>query len=62
MTDPFLHHEALDRAQMLADMFARHLADHPFIVARPDLADRCSTIADALGELYQAIGQTAPNP
>lgn len=56
MTDPFSQHEALDRAHLLADAFQRHLADHAFIRAHPDLAARCDLIADALGELYQAIG------
>jgi hypothetical protein len=60
MTDPFSHHEALDRAHIFAEMFAAQLVDHPFIMARPDLAARCDQIADALGALYQAIGATEP--
>ncbi len=60
MTDPFSQHEALDRAHLLADTFQRHLAGHTFIRAHPDLAARCDLIADALGELYQAIGTLEP--
>lgn len=56
MTDPFLHHEALDRANLLAEAFDRQLARHPFIQAQPALAARCEAISTALAELYQAVG------
>lgn len=62
MTDPFLQHEALDRAHLLADSFQRQLADHAFIKAHPDLAARCDEIAAALGSLYQAIGSFDVDP
>lgn len=56
MSDPFSQHEALDRAHLLTEILHRHLADHPFIRAHPDLAARCARIGEAMAALYQAIG------
>lgn len=50
-----LQHEAGDRAYVIAQQFNDVLKNHPFVAERPDLNDRCDQIADALGELYQAI-------
>lgn len=58
MTDKYSKHEALDRAQLLAEVFEGQLAQHPFIKADPSLSSRCDAIADYLGALYQAIGQS----
>lgn len=52
--------EAQDRAHVLAESFDTHVAAHPFIRAHADLAQKCEAIAEALGELYQAIGQADP--
>ena len=54
--DPFSRHEALHIASVMLDMFGRYLAEHPFILASPELTSRADSIADALGELYQALG------
>ncbi len=59
MMDEFSHHEALDRSSLIAEVFEQQLANHAFIKAHPDLAKRCDRIADALGELYQAIGRVS---
>ena len=54
--DEFHKHEALDRAHLFSDQFERHLASHPFIETTPQLKDKADQIANALGDLYQAIG------
>ena len=61
MMNKFSHHEAMDRALMIADIFEKHLCQHPVIANNPDLAHRCEQIADGLGALYQAIGRSGLN-
>lgn len=55
--DAFSRHEALDRAHLIAEIFDTHLLHHAYIQATPELARQCEQIAEALGALYQAIGQ-----
>jgi hypothetical protein len=50
--------EALDRTHVVASHFDAHILNHPFITAHPDLEAQSRAIGDALGALYQAIGQT----
>lgn len=55
--DAYSQHEALDRAHLIAEIFDRHLVRHGYIQASPELTRQCEQIAEALGSLYQAIGQ-----
>jgi hypothetical protein len=50
--------EALDRTHVVACHFAEHVRNHPFITGHTDLEAQSRAISDALGALYQAIGQT----
>lgn len=55
--DPFLAHEALDRAASAATIWQNLILDHEFIRQNPDLARQAEAIAKAIGALYQAIGE-----
>lgn len=58
--DKFHWHEALDRTNIMAEMFEAHVAAHPVIRRTPDLLQLALSISDRIGELYQAIGRTDP--
>lgn len=51
-----LRHEALDRVHVLAEGLGQNVIDHPFLVSRPDLTVLADRAAEALADLYQAIG------
>ena len=55
--DPFLRHEALDRAGVIAANFERDLLDHPAVQGDPTVKALAETAMDALSALYQAAGQ-----
>ncbi len=55
-TDPFLAHEALDRASLLAEIWERHICHHSFVAANPDLASAAAQIGDMIGDFYQQVG------
>jgi hypothetical protein len=54
--DEFSGQEALNQAQLLAEIFEIQLAQHPLIKADADFTIRCEAIADQFGALYQAVG------
>lgn len=49
-------HELLDRTALVADLIERQLVDHPACVSNPDWYAAARRAADALSELYQAVG------
>ncbi len=55
-TDPFLAHEALDRASMLAEMVENYLLYHPYVAFRSDVKALVEQAANALQLAYQRIG------
>lgn len=57
LSDPFLRHEALDRAHILLDHFERSVATHPFVEADAELKAQADAIAERMAELYQSIGR-----
>jgi hypothetical protein len=55
-------HEALHMAHVFGEMVDGQLAQHPAVLMNPEwkmLADRA---AEALADLYQAIGAVHPDP
>lgn len=58
--DPFTVHEALHVAYLLQDSAERYLADHPAVVARPEIRALADRAVEALGEVYQALGGVPP--
>ena len=50
-------HEALHTASVLAAVVEEHLVDHPAIVLDPECFRLASRAAEALADLYQAIGR-----
>lgn len=61
-TDQFSALEALHSTHLIADMFARHVEEHPFVQAYPALAQKAKAISDGMGALYQAIGSLPIDP
>ncbi len=55
--DPYLTHEALDRAWMLANMVETHLADHPYIAARAGLRRKADQAVKNLIDIYMIVGR-----
>jgi hypothetical protein len=55
--DPFLAHEALDRAHTLSTMFDTLLLEHAYIEANEDLKTITKMISENLAELYQHLGR-----
>ncbi len=54
--DPFLAHEALDRAHMVGEIIEDHLANHPYIRAHDDIKLKVDQALYILAEVYQLIG------
>lgn len=54
--DDYHRHEALDRANMLANMVATWLLEHDYIAAHPELTRKAAEAFEALSALYQEIG------
>lgn len=55
--DPFSVHEALDRSSVFAELIQGRLCEHTFIKSQPELLALADTAAQALYDLYQAVGQ-----
>lgn len=54
--DPFLIHEALDRAHVMLCMVEEHLGTHPAVLMYPDVREKVTAALDALADAYQLIG------
>jgi hypothetical protein len=52
-------HELLDHSCLVADLFAREIAEHP-AARHPKLAARIKRIGHDLYDLYQKIGSLVP--
>jgi len=52
--------EALHATHMAEALVDTHVRQHPAIAQTPELAARADAVLEALGDLYQAIGQAAP--
>jgi hypothetical protein len=59
--DDFSWHEAMDRAAMLADTYAHHVAEHPVIETNPELRNLADAALKAMFDLYQRLAQVAPH-
>jgi len=55
--NPFLMHEALDRAFIIYKMVEDRLLDHPVLVRNPEWAKKAKTASDELFELYERISE-----
>ena len=58
-TDPFLSHEALDRAHVAAEYFEEHVLGHSYIASNKDLFAQATEIRDRMQSLYQQLGSQA---
>lgn len=54
-------HEALHMTSVLVNTVSEHLVEHPAIMLNPSWHALAEKAADALAELYQAIGQEHMN-
>ena len=52
--------EALHATNMAETIVETHVRHHPAIAQTPELAAKADAVLEALGELYQAVGQAAP--
>ena len=52
--------EAQHVTHMMVGMFDDYVCNHPAVRQTPELAARADAILEALGDLYQAVGQTRP--
>ncbi len=52
--------EALHATHMAETIVETHVRQHPAIAQTPELAAKADAVLEALGELYQAVGQAAP--
>ena len=50
-------HEALHMAHVLAELVETRLCEHPAIQANPGWQNKAAAAAQALQQLYQAIGE-----
>ena len=55
--DQFSEHEALDRTHCIQHMLEQLLLDHPVIQGDAEFQELAEKAAEALAELYQAIGR-----
>jgi hypothetical protein len=55
--DAFSGHEVLHVASIASDFFDRHLVEHRYVKAHPELAAEAERISGALGEFYQLCGR-----
>src|SRR5690606_21938904 len=51
------YHEALDRVAVACAHIEEHIGEHPVLRRHPELAAIFDRAAEALAELYQAIGR-----
>ena len=56
----FHWHEALDRANMLNEMWVAHIEEHPVIKRSPALCKLAGQIGDMMAQLYQMVGSEDP--
>lgn len=52
--------EALHATHMAETIVETHVRQHPAIAQTPELAAKADAVLEILGDLYQAIGQAAP--
>lgn len=52
--------EALHATHMAETIVETHVRQHPAIAETPELAAKADAVLEALADLYQAIGQAAP--
>lgn len=50
-------HEALHTTSVMLDSVDRHIADHPAVLARPELYRLAHRAQEALFNLYQELGE-----
>lgn len=55
--DPFVRHEALDRAALIASTFEREVLGHPAVQADVVLKSIAESAMRSLSDLYQAAAQ-----
>jgi hypothetical protein len=55
--DTYSEHEALDRTHCIQHMLEQLLLDHPVVQAEPEFLELATKAAEALADLYQAIGR-----
>lgn len=60
--NPGHYPEALDRTWVAQDFCYEYLGSHPVIRRDPALSALYERASDALGQLYQAIGQLSDDP
>ena len=58
-TDPFLTHEAMDRAHVAAEYFEEHVLNHAFIQGNKKALRLATAIRDDMQALYQMAGSQA---
>lgn len=58
--DPFLAHEAMDRASVAADYFAEHVEAHAFVHDINELAIAAENVTLALLGFYQLVARHQP--
>lgn len=59
--DDYHWHEALHVANIVADLFERHLAEHPAVQGDPTLKQHAEKLTAALYGFYQLVGQRRPD-
>ena len=57
--DPFVVHEAVDRAHLASDWFDGHVLAHSYVRRDPRLKAAAGRLSDALGDFYQRVARTA---
>ena len=57
--DPFLTHEAMDRAHVAAEYFEEHVLNHAFMKGNKEMLKLATGIRDKMQALYQLIGSQA---
>ncbi|WP_126173732.1 hypothetical protein [Altericroceibacterium xinjiangense] len=55
--DPFHSHEVLDRAHLMASMWADFIEKHPLVAADEELREKAETIGELIGRFYQLVGE-----
>ena len=54
------YHEVLDRVHVALCQLEEHVGRHPVLRRHPELAAICDRAAEALADLYQAVGRITP--
>lgn len=58
--DRFHWHEALDRTNIMLDLFVSQVEQHPVVKRTPELKALAFEAADKMAQLYQKIGENDP--